>query len=155
MDLVTKISSLVACVQDSDDIFDWWKKKEGTPSIPKYWKRKGEIVVLKSFGSQGNVYDLKAYTHILGTKQDLTVKGWIRTPTSMVLVIDPKGLPSDLTNPYLVLAMPSDMIEYELVIKQIKSAKINPCQLKVNTTIGYRDKYRKIVRFDIPEELEQ
>jgi hypothetical protein len=155
MDLITKISSLVACVQDSEDILDWWEAQAETPSIPRYWKEKSSVVVLKSFGSNGNIFNLKSYTHILGTKQELTIKGWIATPTSMVLVVDPKSLPSDLKNPYLIVAMSSDMMEYELVIKQIKRAKVNPCQLKVLTTVGYRDKYRKIVRFDIPEELEQ
>lgn len=154
MDLITKISSLVACVDDAQDIFDWWESQPNTPTIPRYWKMKGEIAVLKSFGSRGSVISLQPYMSILGTKHDLSIKGWVSTSNTIVLVVDPKSLPSDLQNPYLILAMSSDVMDYELIINQIKSGQVNPCQLKVPVKIGYRDKYRRMIRYDIPEELE-
>jgi hypothetical protein len=154
MDLITKISSLVACVDDSDDLFEWWKTVSDTPPIPSYWKKKGSLAILKSFGSKGTVINLQPYTTILGTKQTLHIKGWVATPNIVVLVIDPKGLPTDLVNPYLILTMSSDLMGYDLIIKQIKSGKMNPCQYTIPATIGYRDKLRRMVRYDIPEELE-
>ena len=154
MDLITKISSLVACVDDSQDILNWWESQPNTPNIPRYWKMKGELAVLKSFGSNGNAISLKPYTSILGMKHDLNIKGWVTTPTSIVLVVDPEGLPTDLLNPYLILAMSSDVMDYDLVINQIKTGQVTPCRLKVPATIGYRDKYRRMVRYDLPEELE-
>ena len=153
MDLKTKISSLVACV-DSSDLFDWWLSLSDTPHIPSYWKKKGSFAVLKTFGSNGTVIDLMPYTSILGTKQTLTIKGWLSTSNEIILVVDPKSLPTDTESPYIILAMSSDIMEYELVVHQIKSGAINPCSYSIPSTIGYRDKYRRIVRFDIPEELE-
>ena len=154
MDLVTKISSLVACVQDTEEVFDRWYSIPNAPIIPSYWKKKGQAAVLKSFGSNGTVIDLKAYTALLGSKVDLKIKGWIATDNTIVLVVDPKSLPTDLANPYLILAMSSDLMDYELVINKIKRSKINSCSFTIGTKIGYRDKYRRMVRFDIPEELE-
>lgn len=153
MDLITKISSLVACVESSE-LFEWWETESDTPRIPSYWKKKGTFAVLKTFGSNGTVIDLRPYTSILGTKQTLKIKGWVSTSNEIILVVDPKSLPTDTESPYIILSMASDMIEYELVINQIKSGAINPCSYSILSTIGYRDKYRRIVRFDIPEELE-
>jgi hypothetical protein len=154
MDLVTKISSLVACVDDSNELFEWWNTLSSTPNIPRYWKKKGEVAILKSFGSNGTVIDLQPYTAILGTKRTLNITGWLAIQNIIVLVVDPKDLPSDLANPYIILAMSSDVMDFELVINQIKKGRIVPSQFTVPTTIGYMDKYRRTVRFDIPEELE-
>lgn len=154
MDLVTKISSLVANVINPVDLFQWWNTLEDTPSIPRYWKMKGEVAVLKSFGSNGTVIDLQPYTNLLATKKNIHIKGWVSTPNSIVLVVDPKGLPSDLLYPYLILAMSSDLMDYELIINQIKNNPVNPCQFSIPARIGYRDRLRRKVRFDIPEELQ-
>ena len=154
MDLITKVSSLVASIIEPNDLHTWWATQQNTPSIPSYWKKKGAVAVLKSFGSNGSVIDLKAYTSLLGSKVKVHIKGWVSTPTSMVLVVDPKDLPSDIINPYIILAMPSDVMDYELVINQIKRSQVNPCSINVEAKIGYCDKYRKLIRFDIPEELE-
>ena len=154
MDLITKISSLVACVREPEDLFLWWNKESNTPVIPTYWKKKGSAVVLKSFGSKGNVIDLQPYTSILATTVDINIKGWVSTSNAIVLVVDPKDLPSDIANPYLILAMSSDVMEYELVINQVKKGKLNVCEHTVKAQIGYRDRLRRIVRHDLPEELE-
>lgn len=154
MDLITKISSLVACVDDSDELFEWWNTLSNTPRIPSYWKKKGSVAVLKSFGSNGTVINLQPYTTILGTKQTLNIKGWVASSNIIVLVVDPKDLPTDIANPYIILAMSSDVMDFELVINQIKKSDVVPSQFTVPTTIGYMDKYRRIVRYDIPEELE-
>ena len=154
MDLITKISSLVACIREPEELFLWWKRDPKTPTIPSYWKKKGSVAVLKSFGSNGSVIDLKPYTSILATSQTIHIKGWISTPTAVVLVVEPKDLPTDITNPYIIMALPGEIMDYELVAHKIKKGTMIPCDLQVEAKIGYRDKYRKTVRFDIPEELE-
>lgn len=154
MDLITKISSLVACITEPEDLFLWWSKEPNTPTVPPYWNKKGSVAVLKSFGSKGSVIDLKPYTSILATKQTIHIKGWISTPTAVVLVVDPKDLPSDIENPYIIMALPGEVMDYELIVHKIKTGKMTPCKHQVEAKIGYRDKYRRTVRFDIPEELE-
>ena len=154
MDLITKISSLVACITEPEDLFFWWDREPNTPTIPSYWNKKGSVAVLKSFGSKGSVIDLKPYTSILATKQTIHIKGWISTPTAVVLVVDPKDLPTDIASPYIIMALPGEIIDYELIVHKIKAGKMIPCKHQVEAKIGYRDKYRRTVRFDIPEELE-
>jgi hypothetical protein len=154
MDLATKISSLVACVDDSSELFEWWDTLSDTPNIPSYWKKKGTVAILKSFGSNGTVIDLQPHTTILGTKRTLNITGWIAGSNVIVLIVNPKDLPTDIDNPYIILAMSSDVMDFELVINQIKRGKVASSQFTVPTTIGYMDKYRHVVRYDIPEELE-
>ena len=154
MDLSTKISSLVACIREPEELFLWWNKESNTPNIPRYWTKKGSVVVLKSFGANGSAIDLKPYTSILSTDQTIHIKGWISTPTAVVLVVEPKDLPTDISNPYIIMALPGDVMDYELIAHKIRTGKMIPCTHQVKAKIGYRDKYRKLVRFDIPEELE-
>lgn len=154
MDLVTKISSLVACIRDRDDLFAWFINEPNTPRVPSYWKKKGSVVVLKSFGSKGTVIDLKAYTHLLATEQTIHIKGWISTPTAIVLVVDPKDLPTDISNPYIIMSLPGDVMDHELVLHKIKNKEMIPCTHQVKAKIGYRDTNRRMIRYDIPEELE-
>ena len=154
MDLITKISSLVACIREPEELLLWWRSELNTPPIPSYWTKKGSVAVLKSFGSNGSVIDLKPYTSILATKQTIHIKGWISPPTAIVLVVDPKDLPTDIANPYIIMALPGDLMDYELILHKIKTGKMIPCKHQVEAKIGYRDKYRRTIRFDIPEELE-
>ena len=154
MDLITKISSLVACIREPEELFLWWNREPNTPTIPSYLRKKGSVAVLRSFGSNGSVIDLKPYTSILATKQTIHIKGWISTPTAVVLVVHPKDLPTDIANPYIIMALPGEIMDYELIVHKIKTGKMIPCKHQVEAKIGYRDRYRKTVRYDIPEELE-
>jgi hypothetical protein len=153
MDNVTKIDRLVACVKDPSKVFYEWDSILDTRSIPTYWKRKGTAVTLRSFGSQGNVISLQPYTHILGMEYKIKINGWIQTPHAFVFVADPCGLPSDVTDPYLVVAMASDILDYDRVLRMIRSSEVHPCSFEVTATIGYRDRLRREVRFDIPSDM--
>ncbi len=154
MDLITKVSSLVACIREPEDLLLWWEKEPNTPTIPQYWTKKGSVAVLKSFGSNGTAIDLKPYTTILASNQTIHIKGWISTSTAVVLVVEPKDLPTDISNPYIIMALPGDLMDYDLIAHKIKTGKMTPCKHQVEAKIGYRDKYRRSIRFDIPEELE-
>lgn len=153
MDNVTKIDRLVACVEDPSKVFYEWDSILETMTIPTYWKRKGTAVTLRSFGHQGNVVSLQPYTHILGMVYKIKIKGWIQTSNAFVFVADPCGLPSDVTDPYLVVAMASDIIDYDRVLRMIRSSEVHPCSFEVTATIGYRDRLRRTVRFDIPFDM--
>jgi len=152
-DLVTKISSLVAEVNDPESLLEWWDSVPNTPAIPTYWKRKGERAVLLSFGSRGSIIDLRQYTTILGREKTLILNGWISTPTFIALTIDPNGLPSQALYPFLIVATSSDFFDPERMDYDVKTLKRNPINHSVQATIGYADRMRKKVRFDVPQDL--
>jgi len=152
-DLVTKISSLVAEVNDPESLLEWWDSVPNTPAIPTYWKRKGERAVLLSFGSRGSIIDLRQYTTKMGREKTLIINGWISTPTFIALTIDPNGLPSQALYPFLIVATSSDFFDPERMDYDVKTLKRNPINHSVQATIGYADRMRKKVRFDVPQDL--
>jgi hypothetical protein len=153
MDNRTKITTLSAEVLDRASLMKWWSKVKDAPTIPTYWKGRGHRATLKVFGSNGNVCDLTPYTTILGTKKKMRVKGWLKTNRAIVLVLDPMGIPTDLENPYLILSSEGDLVNPELVKYMIQNVPINPSSFELDVKIGYVDRLRRTIRFDIPEDL--
>jgi hypothetical protein len=153
MDNITRVSTLVGEVLNRPALFDWWALQQNTPSIPRYWTPRGSNVVLKVFGSRGNVTHLAPYTSILSTKQKMIVKGWIATSRAIILLLDPTCVPTDLQTPYLILYTQSDRIDPDLVLHALRTSEVHHANFNLEVKIGYSDPIRNKVRFDLPGDL--